>query len=259
MLTAFLLGLTGSLGHCVGMCSGVALLLSRKSNATGWRLLLLHGGRLTTYGLLGALAGGIGLALNAMGSHAGHSHMPPAAVGWPTLTVMQGGLALLTALLAVYMAIAQSGHAPSPEFFLRTLTQWWGRRMRQIQTPMPGKDRNRVFHKNSVSQLLAIYGLGLLWGLLPCGLVGAALLTAAVSASPVTGALTMIAFGFGTWPVGLSVSLAARGSQWALRPTPHLRSLAAVLILAFGLQMALRGLAAWGLVEHLHLGGLMVW
>ena len=104
-----------------------------------------------------------------------------------------------------------------------------------------------------------VYGLGLLWGLLPCGLVWAALLTAAVAASPVAGALTMIACGLGTWPVGLSVSLAARGPGWALRPSPHLRSLAAVVILAFGLQMALRGLAAWGLVEHLYLGGLMVW
>lgn len=259
MITAFLLGLTGSLGHCVGMCSGVALLLSRKANATGWRLLLLHGGRLTTYGLLGALAGGVGLALNAMGGHAGHSHMPPAAVGWPSLTVMQGGLALLTAFVAAYMAIALVGHAPSPEIFLRTLTQWWGRQMRRIQVPVTGDDRKRVFHKNPLSPLLTIYGLGLLWGMLPCGLVGAALLTAAVSASPVAGAFTMIAFGLGTWPVGLSVSLSAHWPGWALRPTPYLRSLAAVLILAFGLQMALRGLAAWGMVEHLHLGGLMVW
>jgi sulfite exporter TauE/SafE len=241
------------------MCSGVSLLLSRKANITGWRLLLLHGGRLTTYGLLGALAGGFGLALNAMGGHAGHSHMPQPAVGWPTLTVMQGGLALLTAFVAAYMAIALVGHAPSPELFLRTLTRWWGQRIRRLQAPMTDEDRNRVLHKQPLSQLLTIYGLGLLWGMLPCGLVWAALLTAAVSASPVAGGLTMLAFGLGTWPVGVSMSLFARRPGWTLRPTPYLRSLAAVLILAFGLQMALRGLAAWGMVDHLHLGGLMVW
>lgn len=253
MLTAFLLGLTGSFGHCVGMCSGVSLLLSRKANATGWRLLLLHAGRLTTYGLLGALAGGIGLALNAAGSHAGHSHMPPPAAGWPALTAIQGVLALLTALVAVYMAVALVGHAPSPEIYLRHWTQGWGWLMRRVPGPVTEEGRNPV------SSLLTIYGLGLLWGLLPCGLVWAALLTAAVAASPVAGALTMVAFGLGTWPVGLSVSLAAHWPGWTLRPSPHLRSLAAVLILAFGLQMALRGLAAWGMVEHLHLGGVMVW
>lgn len=253
MLTAFLLGLTGSFGHCVGMCSGVSLLLSRKANATGWWLLLLHVGRLTTYGLLGALAGGIGLAINAAGGYAGHAHAAPAATGWPALTAIQGVLALLTAIVAVYMAVALVGHAPSPEIYLRRLTQGWGRLMRQVPGPVTEDARNPV------SQLFTIYGLGLLWGLLPCGLVWAALLTAAVAASPVAGALTMVAFGLGTWPVGLSVSLAAHWPGWALRPSSHLRSLAAVVILVFGLQMALRGLAAWGMVEHLYLGGVMVW
>jgi sulfite exporter TauE/SafE len=259
MLTAFLLGLTGSFGHCVGMCSGVSLLLSRKANATGWRVLLLHAGRLTTYGVLGALAGGIGLVLNAAGSHAGHNHMPQSAVGGPTLTAMQGGLALLTAIIALYMAIALVGHAPSPEIYLRTLTQGWGQMMRRVRTPAAGVAGNRIFEKNPVSRLLTIYGLGLLWGLLPCGLVLAALLTAAVSTSPMEGVLVMVAFGLGTLPVGASVSLAAHRLRWALQPMPHLRSVAAIMILAFGLQMALRGLAAWGMVEHLHLGGLMVW
>ncbi|MCE7984140.1 MAG: sulfite exporter TauE/SafE family protein [Caldilinea sp. CFX5] len=262
MLTAFLLGLTGSFGHCVGMCSGVSLLLSRKANITGWRVLLLHAGRLTTYGVLGALAGGIGLALNTMGSHAGHSHMAQATAGWPTLTTIQGVLALLTACIALYMALALVGHAPSPEVYLRALTQWWGQMMRRVpgvERPRDAERPGRAPTPSVGASLLAVYSLGLLWGLLPCGLVLAALLTAAVAAAPLAGALTMVAFGLGTWPVGLSVSLAARWPGWTLRPTPHLRSLAAVVILAFGLQMALRGLAAWGVVGHLHLGGVMVW
>lgn len=259
MLTAFLLGLTGSFGHCVGMCSGVSLLLSRKANTTGWRLLLLHGGRLTSYALLGGMAGGVGLALSAAGSHMGHDHLQHPETGWPILTTIQGVLAMVTALVAVYMAIALVGHAPSPETYLRNLTQWWGQMMRRVHGPVGAAARNRVFGKNPVSQLFTIYGLGMLWGLLPCGLVLAALLAAAATASPGQGALTMVAFGVGTWPVGVSVSLAARWPGWALRPSPPLRSMAAVMILAFGLQMALRGLAAWGMVEHLHLGGLMVW
>ena len=253
MFAAFLLGLTGSLGHCVGMCSGVSMLLSRKANATGWRLFLLHGGRITTYGLLGAVAGALGSTLNRPVGY-GAGHMPDQSVTLPNLTTMQGLLALLTALVALYMAIALVGHAPSPEIYLSKLTQWWGRTMRRINLPSAGLDT-----QHPAFSLLTIYGLGLFWGLLPCGLVLAALLAAAVSASPGDGALTMVSFGLGTWPVGLSVSLATRWPGWALRPTPQLRSVAAVLILAFGAQMALRGLAAWHMVDHLHLGGLMLW
>ena len=259
MLAAFLLGLTGSLGHCVGMCSGVSLLLSRKANAGGWRLLLLHVGRITTYALLGGLAGGLGFVLSSPVNDADHSHMQQQAASLPTLNMVQGFLALLTALVALYMAIALIGRAPSPELLLSRLTQWWGRMMRQIPPPATGAIRNQVSVKNPVSTFFTIYALGLLWGLLPCGLVLAALLAAAVAATPVAGALVMLAFGLGTWPVALTIGLAARWPGWALRPTPHLRSVAALMILAFGVQMALRGLAAWGMVNHLHLGGVMIW
>jgi hypothetical protein len=60
MLLAFLLGLMGSLGHCLGMCGGVTLLLSRRGIASGWRLGLVHLGRITTYAVLGLVAGGLG-------------------------------------------------------------------------------------------------------------------------------------------------------------------------------------------------------
>jgi sulfite exporter TauE/SafE len=57
-------------------------------------------------------------------------------------------------------------------------------------------------------------GLGLLWGLLPCGLVYSVLLIAATSAHAVDGALVMLAFGIGTTPAMLLTGLgAARLSQ----------------------------------------------
>lgn len=42
--------------------------------------------------------------------------------------------------------------------------------------------------------------LGLVWSLMPCGRLYAAFGLAALSASPVLGALVMLAFGLGTWP-----------------------------------------------------------
>ncbi|HFE66200.1 MAG TPA: sulfite exporter TauE/SafE family protein, partial [Chloroflexi bacterium] len=112
MWAAILLGFTGSLGHCIGMCSGVSLLLSRRGQARGWRVLFLHLGRITTYSLLGAVAGGIGYSLItalsicfaplAGGRTGGGSGLP--GVVW-----LQGALALLTAVLAIYMSLSLIG------------------------------------------------------------------------------------------------------------------------------------------------------
>ena len=66
-----------------------------------------------------------------------------------------------------------------------------------------------------VSSLPRALGLGLLWGLLPCGLVYSVLLIAATSGEAAYGAVTMLAFGAGTTPAMLATGLgAARLSQW---------------------------------------------
>jgi sulfite exporter TauE/SafE len=54
MTASFLLGLLGSLGHCVGMCSAVIILFDRQpifQNKLAW--VLAHAGRITTYSILG--------------------------------------------------------------------------------------------------------------------------------------------------------------------------------------------------------------
>ena len=102
---------------------------------------------------------------------------------------------------------------------------------------------------------LGVFAAGLVWGLLPCGLVLTALLTATVAASPADGALRMFAFGLGTLPTLLGISwLAARP---IVRHWP--RYVAAVLMVGFGLQFALRGMAVWGWIDHQMVGGVMLW
>jgi len=255
MIAAFLLGLTGSLGHCVGMCSGVALLLGRRIGAQSWRWLLVHLGRITTYAILGGAAGALGYFVVQSGDH-GSDHAlvgHGAALVIPGLSRWQGGLAAATAVLALYMTLALLGRAPSPELLFTRLTRRWGRAMRGVSgsTGEPG--------------VLGVFLLGMLWGLLPCGLVLAALLTAVAAGSPLRGALTMLVFGLGTWPVNVSVGLLSqRRSSRSLvlakiRSWPHLRYAAAAVLFLFSAQMGLRGLAAWGWVAHLHLGGVILW
>jgi hypothetical protein len=59
------------------------------------------------------------------------------------------------------------------------------------------------------------FAAGLLWGWLPCGLVYAALLAAAMAGDPARGALAMLAFGLGTLPWLLAAGVgAARLRDW---------------------------------------------
>ena len=231
----FLMGLLGSLGHCVGMCTPVTLLLSRPARRPEdgavrreW-LILLHLGRLSTYSLLGTLAGALGQLLRS----------------WrPALQPLQGLLALVLAGALVYMAAAVAGWVPPVETLWAGWTGRWGRAMRGALA----RASPRALHA---------YGLGMLWGLLPCGLVYAALLLAAGAGHPGWAAAGMLLFGLGTLPVMAGVGwLTAHGD---LRQREGWRRAAALLLLLFGVQMALRGFAAWGLVPHFHLGGLKLW
>ena len=81
----------------------------------------------------------------------------------------------------------------------------------------------------SVDQAL---GLGLIWGLLPCGLVYSVLLLAATTAEPSSGGLVMIAFGLGTMPAMIATGVSAsKLAQFMSRR----RVGAGLLIIALGL------------------------
>lgn len=250
MLAAFLFGLIGSLGHCVGMCVGIMLLLGgRERSAVSQMTLQL--GRISSYALLGLLAGTLGAALGTSTMQGEHAHhhagmtMPQSSSLNAALLPAQGVLALLVAIMAGYMALAMLGRVPSPELALAGLTKRWGRAARWLTASTdPAARRGPALSFVS----------GLLWGFLPCGMVLAALLTAAASLSPLGGLLTMLAFGLGTCPALLTSGWLARrpGLSWP-------RPLAATLLALFGAQMLFRGLASWGVVEHLLLGGLMLW
>lgn len=59
MATAFLLGFAGSL-HCVGMCSPLAMAVTRMSRHALVSKALYNGGRIFTYSVMGVVAGAIG-------------------------------------------------------------------------------------------------------------------------------------------------------------------------------------------------------
>jgi sulfite exporter TauE/SafE len=181
---AFLAGLLGS-GHCFGMCGGIAGSLGALSG-TGTRSAALPAlqfnlGRLLGYALLGALAGGIiGAAGEIM-----------------ALKPLGKWLRALTALMVALIG-------------LRFLLDWRG--LDLIEKGGAGLWRRVMPIAVKISQRhdwIGRLGLGLCWGFLPCGLVYTVLMTAASTGSSLGGATAMLAFGTGTLPAMLGLTLAA--------------------------------------------------
>lgn len=211
--TGFLLGLLGSL-HCLGMCGPLAMALPTPETAPVRYLLgraVYNLGRVVTYSTLGLLFGWIGRTLVLAGIQQGLS--------------LGIGFALL---LAVFL-----GPRMAPRFASR----------RWIHSPVDRLKRSLVnlLGRRSVVSLLLI---GVLNGLLPCGLVYVALAGAAATGNAWQGALYMAAFGAGTFPLMLAVSLLGRPLQFRLRLTfqravPIALTMLAMLFILRGLSLGI--------------------
>jgi sulfite exporter TauE/SafE len=105
------------------------------------------------------------------------------------------------------------------------------------------------------ASLLASYLLGLLWGLLPCGLVLTALLTAVASTNRVSRHVEHVCLWHCHHPKPVRRQMAASKSI----PRFWSRSLASIVMMFFGFQFAMRGFASLGLIDHLMLGSVMLW
>jgi sulfite exporter TauE/SafE len=226
--TLLLSGFLGSLGHCLGMCGPlvmmVALRLGRRGTAALLPLLSYHLARVTVYAVLGAAVGSLG-SLLGVGSR---------------LSSVAGLASVVLGLGVVLFGLGYLGWLPVGR--LEGAGTWFSR-----------ATSDALRRGGTAAPLL----LGALNGLLPCGLVYSALLLAAAAGGPLPAALAMVAFGLGTIPALLVVGIGARALSARARQT--LLRVAGVFIVVVGLQLALRGLAALRIAPHLRLGGLVLW
>lgn len=222
-------GLLTGLSHCVGMCGPLvgAFALHRRSRRREITtpLALFQTGRLTAYMALGALAGTIGSALAAV------------------IKSWQGIFAVGLGLLVVLLGLGLLGLLP--------LQRW-------LAALAPARLVSRWIKQLVASNHPAApVGLGLANGLLPCGPVYAMALLAAVSGNPLQGATVMLIFGLGTLPPMLGFGLSASLLSVGLRG--QLYRVAAILVVAVGLQLTMRGLAIGGQISHAAIGSVMLW
>lgn len=213
MLTPLLLGLAGSL-HCIGMCGPLILAIPLPA-AARWAVLLqmlvYHSGRILTYAALGICFGLLGKGIAIAG--------------------LQQVLSVAAGVFIVAMAFVAWRFEK-----LVTALPGFGTFTRSIRQQM-GKLINK--HPGS-----ATFSLGLLNGLLPCGMVYAALAGAISTTNSMEGGIFMALFGLGTLPLLLTVTIAGRSFSQSIRikmkvVQPILLTLAGLLLIQRGLHVDL--------------------
>lgn len=213
LISALLMGLAGT-PHCLAMCGAACTVASGGGQPRA--LLALHGGRLLSYSVAGAVAAASMGSLAALGS----------AVA--ALRPLWG----LVHLAALVLGLLLLWHGRQPAC-LENL----GRTRRQ---PAPVAHRGGTWQQ--VQGPLRSGGAGLAWVAWPCGLLQSALLVAALANTPAQGALVMAVFGGAS-----ALGLVAGPSLWArLSGGRGVGTLSPALAVRLS-GLALAGASAWAL------------
>ncbi len=204
-ITAFLTGLLGSF-HCAGMCGPIALAtptVGYTSLQKAWAKLLYNIGRVITYALLGAILGSFGFGLKLAGLQQSIS--------------IAAGLVIILSVLLTSSKLSQ--------FSLNPLRYLKGGLISKLF-------RNKTY--------FALFAIGLLNGLLPCGFVYIGLIGAVATQNTTEGALFMMMFGVGTLPMMYLVSLI--GQFLSLKVRGSVNKLTPIFAVLIGCLFILRGL-----------------
>ena len=199
LIAAMLAGLLGG-AHCLAMCGGFVTALSGagrparpptapllRARALARRGLPYNLGRITTYVLLGAIAGGAGGAALSAG-------------GWLAAQRVLYVIANLF-LLALALAIVSNGRGT---VLLQRMGAALFARVLPAVRPLLARD-----------DPTARFALGTIWGLVPCGLVYGVLPIALFAGGALQGAGVMLAFGMGTLPNLLAAGwIVAHAGRW---------------------------------------------
>lgn len=165
-ITGLMMGVLGG-PHCVAMCGAACAGLGQAAGAQRLRALWsFQIGRLLGYSLLGAAA-----AYSVQG------------LGW--LTTQSAALRPLWTLLhlsAVALGLVLVVQARQPVWLDAAARGLWG--------------RVRAFHQRSGAAAPGV--IGMLWALMPCGLLYSALMVAALAGDPLSGAASMAFFAVGS-------------------------------------------------------------
>ncbi len=212
LASAFTIGLLGSL-HCIGMCGGLVTAITISREKVWWPGLISYQlARIGSYMVLGSVIATIGISLQ----------------GDSDLQFAQVWLGYFAAAIMVLFALNLGGWLPDP------LSRFTAGIMRM--TGLSHWSR-RANEQDKFTPWLMV---GMLNGLLPCGLVYAGLALSLTASTLVEGALVMLAFGLGTLPAMLATPYLIRTIAPQLRGT--LLKIAAIALIILAIFTASRNL-----------------
>lgn len=199
------IGFLGSF-HCVAMCGPIAAYVHNSTSLKS-SVVLYNLGRVLTYMTLGILLALIGDGFELFGLQR-----------W--LSVLAG----LLVLVVVLFPVVQKKYSYLASSF----------------TPV-NKLKNQLSKATKGGKKLPYLFIGMLNGLLPCGVVYLALATSLSTANTSSAAMLMLGFGFGTWPLMLMVGFSMKffGKSGRLRLNYVLPALSVLI----GVLLIMRGLA----------------
>lgn len=171
MVTALLMGLAGSL-HCAGMCSPLAMAVTARKPFMMHKV-IYNTGRVLTYGTMGAVAAAFGSLFSLTNYQA-------------LISLTVGGIFLLMGVGAI-SGINIPYFSKAVALFTARLKSMFG----------------YWLQRNGVA---AVFVMGMLNGVLPCGLTYVVLTYCFLLPSAADGFLFMFVFGMGTWPVMIGVT-----------------------------------------------------
>ncbi len=210
LFSALILGLMGSF-HCAGMCGPIAIALPLHGNTVPQKIFggtLYNLGRTVTYGVMGAIFGLLGQGVEMIGVQ-------------QKISIIMGVLMIISVLF--------------PTLFKNQYS------MEKSWFSFVGKLKKTIGKMFSIRSFSSLFFIGLLNGLLPCGLVYMAIAGAIGTGDVALGSAYMILFGLGTIPMMLSISLAGNVMSLAIRN--KINKLIPVLVVVVGLFFILRGLS----------------
>lgn len=211
VLAALLLGFLGSF-HCIGMCGPIALTLPVQ-HLEGFKkftgIIIYNFGRVLTYAILGSFFGVIGMSFNLF--------------GWQQiLSIILGSLLVLFFITSFFQKRL---------FNNQFIQKHWNKYIIRWLTPL--------FHKKNMGNLFLI---GLLNGLLPCGLVYMAVAGALATGNILYSSLFMASFGLGTLPAMVTMSFAGSFVSLSLRnkmkrSVPYIVGFMGILLILRGMNL----------------------
>lgn len=209
LITALLLGLMGSV-HCAGMCGPIAIALPLHGNTVPQKIyggVLYNFGRTITYGLMGTVFGLLGQGVGMLGFQ-------------QKISVIMGSIMILSV------------------FFPRLFKKQYD--LKKSSFSLVSRLKKSIGELFAVRSFNSLFLIGLLNGLLPCGLVYMAIAGSIGTGSAGLGALYMLFFGLGTIPMMLAIAIAGNILSASLQR--RINRLIPVLVVLVGIFFILRGL-----------------